>query len=138
MRKWNTKIATLRNVSGDGLDRDLRNSAQARDFDPMATEEFLRPEADQPNQETLPLLQTAVGDGDSPHCNYRSINRPNESLNYANQSTRSVDSRWTLRTVPSQVTLDEQQLLQLSEAVRMVQDIIFAAQQSSSVTHRRR
>lgn len=97
----------------------------------MATE-------DQPNPETLPLLPTAVRDDDSLDCNYRSINRPNESLNYTIQSTRSVDSRWTLRTVPSQVTLDEQQLLQLSEALRTVQDIIIAAQRSSSVTHRRR
>ena len=86
--------------------------------------------------ETFPLLQNVVED--SLNSNYRSINRPNESLNYTNHSTRSADSRWTLQTVPGQVTLDEQQLLQLSEALKTVQDIIFAAQHSSSRTHRRR
>jgi len=86
--------------------------------------------------ETLPLLQNVVED--FPNSNYRSINRPNDSLNFTNHSTRSADSRWTLQTVPGQVTLDEQQLLQLSEALKTVQDIIFASQHSSSSTHRRR
>lgn len=106
----------------------------------MATTEakFLRPEADQVDSESQRLLPSVVEEGESQDCNYRSINRPNESLNYTNQSTRSADSHWTLRTIPGQVTLDEQQLLQLSEALKTVQDIIFAAQQSSSSPHRRR
>lgn len=99
----------------------------------MAAEEPDRRDCD---PETQPLLETVAED--TPNSDYKSINRPNESLNCINHSTRSADSRWTLQTIPGQVTLDEQQLLQLSEALKTVQDIIFAAQHSSDSHHRRR
>ena len=97
-------------------------------------------ELDQPDHEARPLLPSAGGEEETPASNYRSVNTPNDVLNRMGHSTRSVDSLWTLRsTIPGHVTLDEQQLMQLSEALKTVHDIIHAAQQSTfNSTHRRR
>lgn len=107
----------------------------------MATQEVLPSAADRdpPDHEAQPLLPTAGGEGETPPSNYRSINRPNDLLNRTDHSARSVESLWTLRsTLPGQVTLDEQQLVQLSEALKTVHDIIHAAQQSTTISSVRR